>query len=34
VLKRYFTGESLVAELGGGDILYSGPWFLVVRAPA
>jgi ubiquinone/menaquinone biosynthesis C-methylase UbiE len=31
VLKRYFTAEPLLAELGGGETLYSGPWFLVVR---
>jgi ubiquinone/menaquinone biosynthesis C-methylase UbiE len=32
VLKRYFTPESLLDELGGGETLYSGPWFLAVRA--
>jgi ubiquinone/menaquinone biosynthesis C-methylase UbiE len=32
VLKRYFTPESLLAELGGGETLYSGPWFVVARA--
>jgi ubiquinone/menaquinone biosynthesis C-methylase UbiE len=31
VLKRYFTPESLLAELGGGEALYSGPWFVVTR---
>ena len=31
VLKRYFTPATLAAELGGGETLYSGPWFLVVR---
>jgi ubiquinone/menaquinone biosynthesis C-methylase UbiE len=31
VLKRFFTPESLLAELGGGATLYSGPWFVVVR---
>jgi len=31
VLKRYFTPTSLIAELGGGEALYSGPWFLVTR---
>jgi ubiquinone/menaquinone biosynthesis C-methylase UbiE len=31
VLKRYFTPESLLAELGGGETLYSGPWFVVTR---
>ena len=32
VLKRYFTLESLRAELGGGDVLHDGPWFVAVRA--
>jgi demethylmenaquinone methyltransferase/2-methoxy-6-polyprenyl-1,4-benzoquinol methylase len=32
VLKRYFTPESLAAELGGGETLHAGPWFVVVRA--
>jgi ubiquinone/menaquinone biosynthesis C-methylase UbiE len=32
VLKRYFTPEGLADELGGGETLYAGPWFLVVRA--
>jgi ubiquinone/menaquinone biosynthesis C-methylase UbiE len=32
VYKRYFTGEGLVAELGGGEVLHAGPWFVVVRA--
>jgi len=32
VLKRYFTPESLLGELGGGEALYAGPWFTVVRA--
>jgi ubiquinone/menaquinone biosynthesis C-methylase UbiE len=32
VLKRVFTGEQLVAELGGGDVLHEGRWFVVVRA--
>jgi ubiquinone/menaquinone biosynthesis C-methylase UbiE len=32
VLKRFFTPESLTAELGGGETLYAGPWFLAVRA--
>jgi ubiquinone/menaquinone biosynthesis C-methylase UbiE len=31
VLKRYFTPESLLAELGGGETLHSGPWFVVTR---
>jgi ubiquinone/menaquinone biosynthesis C-methylase UbiE len=32
VLKRFFTPDSLLAELGGGETLYSGPWFVAVRA--
>jgi ubiquinone/menaquinone biosynthesis C-methylase UbiE len=32
VFKRYFTGEGLAAELGGGDVLFEGDWFVVVRA--
>jgi ubiquinone/menaquinone biosynthesis C-methylase UbiE len=31
VFKRYFTGEGLAAELGGGDVLLEGDWFVVVR---
>lgn len=34
VYKRYFTGAGLAAELGGGEVLHEGPWFVVVRAPA
>jgi ubiquinone/menaquinone biosynthesis C-methylase UbiE len=32
VYKRYFTGAGLAKELGGGEVLHSGPWFVVVRA--
>ena len=32
VFKRVFTGESLAAELGGGEVLHEGRWFVVVRA--
>jgi ubiquinone/menaquinone biosynthesis C-methylase UbiE len=32
VYKRYFTGEGLAEELGGGEILHDGEWFVVVRA--
>ena len=32
VFKRVFTGEQLAAELGGGDVLHEGRWFVVVRA--
>jgi ubiquinone/menaquinone biosynthesis C-methylase UbiE len=31
VLKRFFTPASLSAELGGGETLYAGPWFVAVR---
>jgi ubiquinone/menaquinone biosynthesis C-methylase UbiE len=30
VYKRFFTPETLLAELGGGEILLDGEWFLVV----
>jgi demethylmenaquinone methyltransferase/2-methoxy-6-polyprenyl-1,4-benzoquinol methylase len=32
VFKRYFTGAGLAEELGGGDVLLEGDWFVVVRA--
>jgi demethylmenaquinone methyltransferase/2-methoxy-6-polyprenyl-1,4-benzoquinol methylase len=32
VYKRVFTGTGLAAELGGGDVLHEGRWFIVVRA--
>jgi SAM-dependent methyltransferase len=32
VYKRYFGGTELVAELGGGEILHDGDWFVVVVA--
>jgi demethylmenaquinone methyltransferase/2-methoxy-6-polyprenyl-1,4-benzoquinol methylase len=32
VYKRVFTGEQLAAELGGGEVLHEGRWFVVVRA--
>jgi ubiquinone/menaquinone biosynthesis C-methylase UbiE len=32
VFKRVFTGEQLTAELGGGEVLHEGRWFVVVRA--
>ena len=34
VYKRYFTGEGLAAELGGGEVLHEGRWFVVVRSRA
>ena len=32
VYKRVFSGEQLAAELGGGEVLHEGRWFVVVRA--
>jgi ubiquinone/menaquinone biosynthesis C-methylase UbiE len=32
VFKRWFTGPSLAAELGGHEILHQGAWFVVVRS--
>ncbi len=32
VYKRYFTGAGLVEELGGGEVLHEGRWFVVVRS--
>jgi demethylmenaquinone methyltransferase/2-methoxy-6-polyprenyl-1,4-benzoquinol methylase len=32
VYKRWFTGERLQAELGGGEVLHEGRWFVAVRA--
>ena len=32
VYKRYFTGEGLASELGGGRVLHAGRWFVVVQA--
>ncbi len=34
VYKRFFSGEGLARELGGGKVLHEGRWFVVVRAPA
>jgi SAM-dependent methyltransferase len=34
VFKRYFTGKELARELGGGEIVYEGRWFVVVRSTA
>jgi ubiquinone/menaquinone biosynthesis C-methylase UbiE len=33
VYKRYFTGEGLVAELGGGTVLLESRYFVVVCSP-
>src|SRR3954452_4028163 len=32
VFKRWFSGPTLAAELGGGEVLLDGDWFVVVRA--
>jgi ubiquinone/menaquinone biosynthesis C-methylase UbiE len=32
VYKRWFTGAGLARELGGGDVLHEGHWFVVARA--
>jgi ubiquinone/menaquinone biosynthesis C-methylase UbiE len=32
IFKRYFTGAGLAEELGGGEVLLEGDWFVVVRA--
>jgi len=32
VFKRYFEPEQLAAELGGGEVLHSSRWFVMVRA--
>ncbi|HEX4109566.1 MAG TPA: class I SAM-dependent methyltransferase [Solirubrobacteraceae bacterium] len=32
VYKRYFTGAQLADELGGGEVLFAGDWFVVVCA--
>ena len=32
VYKRFFTGDALLAELGGGSILHEGRWFVLVTA--
>jgi ubiquinone/menaquinone biosynthesis C-methylase UbiE len=32
VYKRYFTAEGLAEELGGGETLFAGHWFVAVRS--
>jgi demethylmenaquinone methyltransferase/2-methoxy-6-polyprenyl-1,4-benzoquinol methylase len=34
VYKRYFMADELAEELGGGDVLFDGDWFVVVRSRA
>jgi ubiquinone/menaquinone biosynthesis C-methylase UbiE len=31
VFKRWFTGPGLADELGGGEVLHDGTWFVAVR---
>jgi demethylmenaquinone methyltransferase/2-methoxy-6-polyprenyl-1,4-benzoquinol methylase len=31
VYKRFFTGDGLAEELGGGEVLHAGPWFVLAR---
>jgi len=31
VYKRWFTAEGLAEEIGGGEIVHAGPWFVAVR---
>jgi ubiquinone/menaquinone biosynthesis C-methylase UbiE len=33
VFKRFFEPAQLVAELGGGDVVLAGSWFVVVSSP-
>ena len=32
VYKRRFRGRALAEELGGGEVLHHGDWFVAVRA--
>jgi ubiquinone/menaquinone biosynthesis C-methylase UbiE len=32
VYKRYFTGEELATDLGGGEVYFAGNWFVAVRS--
>ncbi len=34
VFKRFFSGAGLAEELGSGELLFEGHWFVVVRSPA
>jgi demethylmenaquinone methyltransferase/2-methoxy-6-polyprenyl-1,4-benzoquinol methylase len=34
VYKRYFDGAELARELGGGTVLHSSEWFVMVASPA
>jgi ubiquinone/menaquinone biosynthesis C-methylase UbiE len=32
VFKRYFEPDELMAELGGGEIIFAGRWFVAIRS--
>src|SRR3954451_14629211 len=32
VYKRWFTAAGLAEEIGGGEVLHDGPWFVAVRS--
>ena len=32
VYKRFFTAQGLLKELGGGEVVFDGDWFVAVRA--
>jgi len=32
VFKRFFTADGLAEELGGGEVLFDGEWFVMARA--
>lgn len=32
VYKRYFTPDALLDELGGGEVMHAGHWFVAVRS--
>ena len=34
VYKRYFDGDELARELGGGAVLHASDWFVMVASPA
>jgi ubiquinone/menaquinone biosynthesis C-methylase UbiE len=34
ILKRYFSGGGLADEIGGGEVLHNGAWFVMVRRTA
>jgi hypothetical protein len=34
VYKRFFAADELRAELGGGEALFTGRWFVAVRSPS